>query len=193
MNLSRIANVIGRRVVCRIPTHRDLSSIPSLISSRPLSMSPWRSLSTNSWKKLSQSPLKIQINPPRRSSLRGSIHSPVVDKSTLPHPNQSQIATRSTNHRAHLNVWEEAVDSTNITLMLNIILHHLETTLPQGLITSMKGILLKGTGSCPFMCIPLELPFMASLFLYVRNNKLTSIKYSSNIEGFAFILNGHCS
>ena len=79
------------------------------------------------------------------------------------------------------------MDSTSVTLMLNIIIHHLDTTLPQGLITSMKGIFLKGTGLYAYMCMPLELPFLASLFLYVRNNKLTAIEYSYDMEGFAFI------
>ena len=71
--------------------------------------------------------------------------------------------------------------------MLDAIVHHLETTLPQGLITLMKGIFLKGTGFYAFMCIPLELPFLYYLFLYVRNNNLTSIEYTSKMECFAFI------
>ena len=37
------------------------------------------------------------------------------------------------------------------------------------------------------MCIPMEVPFLDSLFVYVRNNKLDIIEYSSNMEGFAFI------
>ena len=43
------------------------------------------------------------------------------------------------------------------------------------------------------MCISSELPFMASLFLYVRNNKLTTIEYSSDMEGLHSYLNGCCS
>ena len=87
-----------------------------------------------------------------------------------------------------LTLMLDVVDSSNVSLMLEIIIHHLHTTLPQGLIASMKGIFLKGTGLYAFMCIPLELPFLASLFLYVRNNKLVAIEYSSNMEGFAFVL-----
>ena len=40
----------------------------------------------------------------------------------------------------------------------------------------------------PRSLYPLELPFLASLFLYVRNNKLAAIEYSSDMQGFAFIL-----
>ena len=79
------------------------------------------------------------------------------------------------------------MDSSNITLMLNVIVHHLHNVLPQGLIALVKGIFLKATGLYAFMCISLELPFMASLFLYVRNSKLTAIEYSYDMEGFAFI------
>ena len=43
------------------------------------------------------------------------------------------------------------------------------------------------------MCIPLELPYLASLFLYVRNSKLTTIEYSSDMEGLHSYLNGCCS
>ena len=89
--------------------------------------------------------------------------------------------------RAHLNVREEVMDSTSITLMLNIIVHNIQTTLAEGLIDSMKGLFLKGTSLYAFMCIPLELPFLASLFLYVRNSKLIGIEHSSEMKCFAFI------
>ena len=76
-------------VVRRIPSHRALSRIPSVIARRPLSRSPRSSFSRNSQQNLAQSPLNSRIGPPRRRFSRGSSHSPLVDKSTLPHPNQS--------------------------------------------------------------------------------------------------------
>ena len=71
--------------------------------------------------------------------------------------------------------------------MLDVIIHHLQITLPQGLISLVKGIFLKGTCLYAFMCIPLEIPFLDSLFLYVRNRKITAIEYSYDMEGFTFI------
>ena len=80
------------------------------------------------------------------------------------------------------------MDLASINFMLDFIVHRLHIALPQGLITSVKGIFMKGTSLYTFMCIPLKLPFMAYLFLYIRNNKITSIDYSSDMEGFGFIL-----
>lgn len=84
MSLSRSPSVIARR---------HLSRSPSVVNRRPLSGSPRRSLSRHSRQNLAQSPLKSRSSPPSRRLSRS--HSPVVDKSTLPPPNQSQTTARS--------------------------------------------------------------------------------------------------
>ena len=94
MSLSRSPSLIARRVVSKNPSHRDLSTIQSVIACRNLSKSPQRSLRSHSWKNLAQSPLKSWSRPSSRSLSRGSSHSPIVNKSTLLNPNQSHTTTR---------------------------------------------------------------------------------------------------
>ena len=81
-------------VVRRIPSHGALGRIPSVIARRPLSRSPQSSFSRNSQQNLAQSPLNSRRRPPRKRFSRGSSHSPLVDKSTLPHPNQSHSVAK---------------------------------------------------------------------------------------------------